>query len=406
MSSFAGQTEAGDITDFAATVLSTALTGYLAGTNVALADTDTVLNGFSKLQGQVSARVSMSGYTANAFLFAAGSVAAGSSAFTYESASKSMVLPNTAGVANGKIRLWGSDVGFNTPILGYSTGYTPPSAFYSFAYTNLTASGGTIPSGVWSNTLNLSGYTSGSSIWGVFFNLYGVDGGNLSGELVGGSFNCGHGNTVAMTFNSVVGIEGRAALGGTMTTAIGVRALARAGLNGDTGTVTHAIAIDVAVTQHNGNTTSLTNAYGIRLASWNKGTSAAWTNTYGIYADASIDIGSSLKYFIYSLSTSPSRFSGNLSVVLSNAATIGLGVTLASGHSVDALQILTNAGNDAFVIDKNGQPAVKVNTAPADADIDPNQLFWYFDSSNGAAKAKFKGKSADGTVVQGELALT
>lgn len=45
-------------------------------------------------------------------------------------------------------------------------------------------------------------------------------------------------------------------------------------------------------------------------------------------------------------------------------------------------------------------------TAPASADIAPNQLFIWFDATDGAAKLMFKGKSADGTVVVGEVALT
>jgi hypothetical protein len=38
------------------------------------------------------------------------------------------------------------------------------------------------------------------------------------------------------------------------------------------------------------------------------------TNSYGIYADTSIDVGSTTKYFIYSLSTSPSLITGNLGI--------------------------------------------------------------------------------------------
>lgn len=45
-------------------------------------------------------------------------------------------------------------------------------------------------------------------------------------------------------------------------------------------------------------------------------------------------------------------------------------------------------------------------TEPADADIAPNQLYFWFDATNGAAKLMLKGKSANGTVVEGEVALT
>lgn len=45
-------------------------------------------------------------------------------------------------------------------------------------------------------------------------------------------------------------------------------------------------------------------------------------------------------------------------------------------------------------------------TEPADSDIAPNQLFLWFNPTNGASKLMLKGKSANGTVVEGEVALT
>jgi hypothetical protein len=55
---------------------------------------------------------------------------------------------------------------------------------------------------------------------------------------------------------------------------------------------------------------TVTNLYGLRLSGWS-GTGVV--NSYGIYADTSIDRGGTLKYFIYSLSTSPSLFTGSVS---------------------------------------------------------------------------------------------
>lgn len=43
--------------------------------------------------------------------------------------------------------------------------------------------------------------------------------------------------------------------------------------------------------------------------------------------------------------------------------------------------------------------------APADADLAANEMALWFDSTNGAAKLMIKGKSANGTVVTGEVAL-
>ena len=58
-------------------------------------------------------------------------------------------------------------------------------------------------------------------------------------------------------------------------------------------------------------------------------------------------------------------------------------------------------------ITRNGYLGISfVATAPADAEIDTGQCLFWFDTTNGAAKIKFKGKSANGTVVNGEVALT
>lgn len=56
---------------------------------------------------------------------------------------------------------------------------------------------------------------------------------------------------------------------------------------------------------------AITNLYGLRFSSWS---GSNITNSYGIYMDTSIDLGSTLKYAIYSLSTSPSLLSGTLTI--------------------------------------------------------------------------------------------
>jgi hypothetical protein len=56
-------------------------------------------------------------------------------------------------------------------------------------------------------------------------------------------------------------------------------------------------------------------------------------------------------------------------------------------------------------VTENGYFTTRKTSAPADAELIAGELAWWFDSSNGAAKAVFKGKSADGTVVTGEVAL-
>lgn len=43
--------------------------------------------------------------------------------------------------------------------------------------------------------------------------------------------------------------------------------------------------------------------------------------------------------------------------------------------------------------------------APADAELAAGDIALYYDDTNGAAKLKIKAKSANGTVVAGEVAL-
>lgn len=53
----------------------------------------------------------------------------------------------------------------------------------------------------------------------------------------------------------------------------------------------------------------------------------------------------------------------------------------------------------------DGKFSTKAHTVPADGDIAPGECVFCFDATNGAAKWKIKGKSLDGTVVTGEVAL-
>lgn len=54
---------------------------------------------------------------------------------------------------------------------------------------------------------------------------------------------------------------------------------------------------------------------------------------------------------------------------------------------------------------ENGYCTTRKNSAPADAELSAGECAYWFDSTDGAAKFKIKGKSADGTVVTGEVAL-
>lgn len=51
-------------------------------------------------------------------------------------------------------------------------------------------------------------------------------------------------------------------------------------------------------------------------------------------------------------------------------------------------------------------PFISKTAAPADGELVAGQVSLWFDATNGAAKLMIKGKSANGTVVTGSIALT
>lgn len=57
-------------------------------------------------------------------------------------------------------------------------------------------------------------------------------------------------------------------------------------------------------------------------------------------------------------------------------------------------------------ISENGYFTTRKNAAPADAELAAGEMAMWFDSTNGASKAMFKGKSANGTVVTGSVTLS
>lgn len=93
--------------------------------------------------------------------------------------------------------------------------------------------------------------------------------------------------------------------GTTVDEAVGVRA--KVG-SFNQFTILNVIIQEIIAALSNG---PVTNLYGLRLAGW---TGSAVQNSYGIYADATIDRGTASRFFIKSLSTSPSELAGTLSV--------------------------------------------------------------------------------------------
>jgi len=82
---------------------------------------------------------------------------------------------------------------------------------------------------------------------------------------------------------------------------------------GGVGNITEGIAVHA---QFDGGfpRTNYITAKGLALQGWGPANEGTYTNSYGIYADSSIDRGTANRFFIYSLSTSPSLFSGTVRV--------------------------------------------------------------------------------------------
>lgn len=76
-------------------------------------------------------------------------------------------------------------------------------------------------------------------------------------------------------------------------------------------------------------------------------------------------------------------------------------------NPADALQVISaETGNNAFRVLGGGAVVTAQHVAPADGDLANGEMATWFDQTNGAAKLMIKAKTADGTVVAGEVALT
>lgn len=66
----------------------------------------------------------------------------------------------------------------------------------------------------------------------------------------------------------------------------------------------------------------------------------------------------------------------------------------------------SNAISVAMPLKATERITTQLHAAPADGDLAAGECALWFDQTNGAAKLKIKAKSANGTVVSGEVALT
>ena len=76
------------------------------------------------------------------------------------------------------------------------------------------------------------------------------------------------------------------------------------------------------------------------------------------------------------------------------------------GGQAPFLQAENTVGKHVFKVLPTGVTIIGAVAAPADGDLVAGQMALWFDATNGSAKLKIKAKQANGTVVQGEVALT
>ena len=89
-----------------------------------------------------------------------------------------------------------------------------------------------------------------------------------------------------------------------------------------------------------------------------------------------------------------------------NASHVPLRVKAASSQTANLTEWQTSDGTVGLAVNKANYLLIANNSAPADGDLAAGQVAIWFDSTNGAAKLRIKGKSANGTVVAGEVALS
>jgi hypothetical protein len=109
---------------------------------------------------------------------------------------------------------------------------------------------------------------------------------------------------------------------------------------------------------------------------------------------------------------------GASNVIMSVVSTGGVTLEPPAGSTDTPLVVRTASGSGAFAIDANGGGefgyplranaglVIYAPSAPADGDINAGECALWFDDTNGASKLMIKGKSANGTVVTGNVTLT
>lgn len=95
-----------------------------------------------------------------------------------------------------------------------------------------------------------------------------------------------------------------------------------------------------------------------------------------------------------------------ISVIAQSAADQPFRIKGASSQSGNLAEWVSSADAVYGTISENGYFTTRKVSAPADGELSASELAFWFDDTNGAGKLKIKAKTANGTVVTGEVALT
>jgi hypothetical protein len=97
---------------------------------------------------------------------------------------------------------------------------------------------------------------------------------------------------------------------------------------------------------------------------------------------------------------------GQTTLAVAAANVIPLTVKGFTSQSSNLQEWQDSSANILSTISENGYYTTRKNSAPADAELSAGELALWFDSTNGAGKLMIKAKTANGTVVTGQVALS
>src|SRR5262249_2656649 len=154
--------------------------------------------------------------------------------------------------------------------------------------------------------------------------------GNTNGGIKGINARVNH--NVASTVDEATAVSATVDMSGpaatvTLAQAVWSRLSLTGPASGTRSVPTATIVQAVASLTQSGGTLSITDLAGIKVSGWAKSGTPTVTNSYGIYMDSTIDVGTT-KYALYSLSASPSLLTGDLTV-----PTLWLGGTVSPANT-------------------------------------------------------------------------